>query len=109
MAENEVLTVFCTCPTDAEAANLATGLVESHLAACANIIPGVRSIYRWEGRTEDEQETMLMIKTTRPRLTALIQEIQSRHPYEEPEIIALPVVGGSETYLKWVRSTSQIS
>ena len=108
-ANPDVLTVFCTCPDADAAAELATVLVESHLAACVNILPEVRSIFRWQGRTEDETETFIMVKTTQPRLAALVEEIQSRHPYDEPEIIALPVVGGSASYLQWVRSTSRIS
>lgn len=109
MSPNEVLTVLCTYPGEAEAATLATSLVETHLAACVNILPAVTSIYRWQGRTEDQVEALMIIKTTAARMTALLEEIHSRHPYEEPEIIALPVVAGSEAYLDWVRSTSRIS
>jgi periplasmic divalent cation tolerance protein len=99
----DVLVVLVTAPSPEVAASLARALVEARLAACGNVLPGVRSIYRWEGKVCDEPETLLVLKTTRGRLEALRDEVLRRHPYQVPEVVALPVEGGSEGYLAWVR------
>lgn len=100
----DVLVVFVTTPSAEVAAGLARALVEARLAACGNVVPGLRSIYRWEGKVEDEAEVLLLLKTTRERLPALRDEVLRRHPYQVPEVVALPVEGGSAAYLDWVRS-----
>lgn len=93
--------VFCTIPpADAEA--MARAIVENHLAACVNIIQGVRSFYRWEGRLCDDPESLLVIKTTEARFHELLDFIKALHPYTVPEIIALPVSEGNPDYLRWV-------
>jgi periplasmic divalent cation tolerance protein len=98
----EALVVLCTAPTVEVAAALARALVEARLAACGNVVPGLRSIYRWQGRVEDQPEVLLVLKTTRERFPALRDELLRRHPYEVPEVLALPVEAGSATYLAWL-------
>lgn len=105
MPENECLVVLCTCPDGAPAVDLAESLVGEGLAACVNRLPGVASCFRWEGRVQHETETLLLIKTTRERLAELTARIRDLHPYELPEVIAVPVKGGLEEYLDWVRAS----
>jgi periplasmic divalent cation tolerance protein len=102
-SDGDIRVVLVTAP-DAEAGGrLARTLVEEHLAACANLVPGVRSIYRWEGRVQEDAEVLLVIKTTAGREAALCQRVSSLHPYDLPEVLALPAVGGSDAYQQWVR------
>jgi periplasmic divalent cation tolerance protein len=96
---------MCSCPEGAPAAHLAATLVGEGLAACVNRLPGVVSTYRWEGRVDENGETLLLIKTTADRLTELTTRISELHPYELPEVVAVPVVGGLEPYLDWIRSS----
>lgn len=96
------IVVLNTCVSHEQAARLARHLVEHRLAACVNILPNVHSIYRWEGKVEDSGEWMLVIKSRRDLFVALRAEIEKLHSYEVPEIIALPVVDGSQAYLGWI-------
>jgi periplasmic divalent cation tolerance protein len=96
------IVVLSACASAEEAQRLARALVEKRLAACVNIIPGVRSVYRWKDVIEDEEEVLLVIKTSRGLLDELREEIERLHSYEVPEVIALPVVDGSERYLAWM-------
>jgi periplasmic divalent cation tolerance protein len=96
--------VLCSCPDGAPAAQLAETLVAEALAACVNRLPGVVSNFRWEGRLQQDAETLLLIKTTEERLAALTARIRDLHPYELPEVVAVPVVGGLEDYLDWIRA-----
>lgn len=97
-----VRTVLMTAP-DAEVAEaLATVLVEERLAACASVVPGVTSIYRWEGEVQRDQEVLMVLKTTAERLPRLVDRAGGLHPYEVPEILSLPVDGGLDDYLRWV-------
>ncbi len=98
----DALVVLCTAPTAEVAAGLARALVEARLAACGNVVPGLRSIYRWQGRVEDEPEVLLVLKTTRDRFPALRDEILRRHPYQVPEVLALPVEAAAGAYLEWL-------
>ena len=98
----DVLVVLVTAPGADEAARLARTLVEERLAACGNVLPGLRSIYRWKGEVQDEGEALLLLKTTRQRFPALRDRILALHPYEVPEVLALPAEAGSEEYLAWV-------
>jgi periplasmic divalent cation tolerance protein len=98
----DAIVVLVTTPTPERAAELARALVEERLAACGNVVPGLRSIYRWEGKVEDEGEALLLLKTTRARFEALRERVLALHPYAVPEVIALPVVAGSEPYLAWI-------
>lgn len=96
------IVVLVTAASKEEASQIAGQLVEEKLAACANIIPGVRSIFSWRGEICDESEVLLIIKTTRKNLSLLVEMVEEIHSYEVPEIIALPIVGGSEAYLSWL-------
>lgn len=98
----EIVVVLSTLPADERAPALARALVEEGLAACVNLVPGLRSIYRWQGAVHDDGETLAVIKTTRAGLPALLARLPRLHPYEVPEAIALPVVGGHLPYLAWV-------
>jgi len=98
----DALVVLVTVP-DAEAgAALARSLVEARLAACGNVVPGLRSIYRWEGRVHDEPEALLLLKTTRAGFEALREAVLRLHPYQVPEVVALAVEAGSAPYLAWL-------
>lgn len=79
-------------------------MVSMRLAACANIIPGIQSIYRWKGKVAKAREVLLILKSTKPRYHALEKAIKAMHTYEIPEVIALPVTEGLERYIRWVRS-----
>lgn len=105
MSENNIIVVLCSCSEGAPAAQLARALVEEGLAACVNRLPGVVSNFRWEGRLDEAQETLLIIKSTEARLPALTARIRELHPYELPEVIAVPVMGGLDDYLEWVRAS----
>lgn len=96
------LMVFCNVPDEATARHIAHVLVQEQLAACVNILPACRSVYRWEGVLEESSEIPLLIKTTQPAYTALQQRLLALHPYDVPEIVALPVVQGLPAYLTWV-------
>ena len=95
------IVVLCTCASSADGERLARGLVTGRLAACVSIVPGMRSFYRWQGEIESSEECLLLIKSSRDLFPALTEAIESTHPYEVPEILALPVVDGAENYLHW--------
>ena len=97
------IVVLTTCASESDAERMARALVEARLAACVNVVPAVRSFYRWKGAIENGQEFLLMIKTSRDLFEALRQEMEKLHPYEVPELLALPVVAGSESYLTWLQ------
>ena len=99
--------VLVALPTAERAAELARTLVTERLAACGNVVPGVRSIYRWEGVVADEPEVLLVLKTTRARLEALRERVLALHPYQVPEVLALPVEAGSAAYLAWVAAETR--
>lgn len=94
--------VLTTCPDDAAAARIARDLVEAGLAACVSRVGPVHSIFRWQGAIQDEPEVLLVIKTVSTRYSELEMRLKSLHPYEVPEIIALPVIRGSADYLGWL-------
>ena len=96
------LLVFSTCPDDATADAIATALVDERLAACVSVLPGVRSVYRWQGAIDRSTEVQLLIKTTADRLDALTTRLRALHPYELPEILAVESRGGLTPYLDWV-------
>lgn len=96
--------VLSTCAAEADAERLARALLDARLAACVNVVPGVRSFYRWKGEIASEVEFMLIIKTSRDLFPALCAEIEKLHPYEVPELLALPVLAGAENYLTWLES-----
>ena len=99
---SDVRIVFSTAP-DAEAAlRLGRTLVEERLAACVNVVPGVRSIYRWREAVEEAEEVLLVIKTTAAVASALAARIEALHPYETPEVLALEPAAGAAAYLAWI-------
>lgn len=97
-----VRVVLVTAPSAEVAAGLARTLVAERLAACGNIVPGVRSIYRWQDEVQDEAEVLVLFKTTAACVAALTARITELHPYEVPEVLALPVSAGLGSYLGWV-------
>jgi periplasmic divalent cation tolerance protein len=97
-----VFVVLSTFPDAEQAARVARVVVEEQLAACANLIDGVRSIYRWQGQVQDDREALAILKTTSDRYPALAARLAELHPYEVPEIIALPVTEGHAPYLAWL-------
>ena len=105
MTEPQCIVVLCTCPEGDTAERLARALVDERLAACVNRLPGIVSTFSWQGRVEEEPETLLLVKSTMARLEALQERIKALHPYELPEVVAVPVVGGLDGYLDWVRSS----
>ena len=100
----KIAVVFVTTPSADKAAEIARALVSEKLAACGNVIPGIRSIYSWQGEVQDDPEALLVLKAPRDRLPELIDRVRALHPYDVPEIIALPVEAGSQPYLDWVRA-----
>lgn len=98
----DALVVLVTAPTAEKAGEIARALVEEKLAACGNVLPGVRSIYRWKGTVQDEGEALLLLKTQRRRFAELRDRILALHPYDVPEVLALPVEEGSDAYLDWI-------
>jgi len=94
--------ILTTCPDGETAGVIARSLVETGLAACVNILPPMRSIYRWKGTLEESSEQLLVIKATQERFTAIRDRIRSLHPYELPEIIAVPIADGLPEYLAWL-------
>ncbi len=100
--DSGVRVVLVTAPETEQAARMARVLVEERLAACVNVVPAVRSIYRWENEVQDDGEVLLVIKTGADRSQALAARVEEIHPYDVPEVLVLPVQGGSRPYLEWV-------
>jgi len=98
----DALLVFTTLPGADKAAELAKVLVEERLAACANLLPAIRSIYRWQGKLQDENEVLVLLKTRAEHLERLKLRILELHPYEVPEVLAVPVEAGYQPYLDWL-------
>ena len=98
----DALVVLVTAPSPDQAAEIARALVEERLAACGNVVPAIRSIYRWEGKVHEDAEALLVLKTTRGRFEALRDRVLALHPYDVPEVLALPVEAGNAAYLAWI-------
>jgi periplasmic divalent cation tolerance protein len=96
------IVVFSTVSSAEEAEKIAHGLVDARLAACVNVVPGLRSYYRWQGKLEDSAEFLLVIKSTKKHFEALCTLLEKLHSYEVPEVIAMPVVAGARNYLSWM-------
>jgi periplasmic divalent cation tolerance protein len=96
------IVVLSTCSSIEEGERLARALVEAGLAACVNVVPSIRSIYRWKGAIEDSQEVLLILKSSRALFEPLRRELEKLHSYEVPEVLALPVVDGAPNYLAWL-------
>ena len=101
---SSVVAVLTTAPSAEVADRIGTALVEERLAACANLVPGVSSVFRWKGEVQRETETLVVLKTTTSRLGELRRRLVELHPYEVPEMIALDVREGHPPYLEWVRA-----
>jgi len=106
MATN-VYVVLVTVPTPEEGEKVAKHIVEKRLCACVNIIGGVRSLYWWEGKIQDDSEALLIIKTSEAVLEDLIGEVKRVHSYSVPEVVALPVENGNDAYLLWVTKETE--
>jgi len=103
----DVIIIFVTAGSEPEAETIARALVEERLAACVNIISPIRSIYRWEGKVQDDREWLLVIKTRQIHFAAVEARVRSLHSYQVPEVIALPIVDGSERYLGWIKGETE--
>ena len=99
------LIVFVTCGSTGEAEAIARSVVEEHLAACVNVLPGVRSCYVWEEKLQFSDEVLLLIKTTGERYPALQERVRELHSYDVPEIVGVPIEVGFEKYLQWVEQS----
>jgi periplasmic divalent cation tolerance protein len=101
------LIVLCTCPDRATAEHIAESVVGEQLAACVNIVPGLASVYRWEGKIQHDAELLLLIKTRQTAYPPLEARIRELHPYQIPEIIVLPIQTGSAAYLDWITDNTR--
>ena len=99
--------VYVTCKDRDEAANIAKNVIGRRLAACANIVPQVDSFYWWDGEVAEDQECVLLFKTTAANVDALIGTVERAHSYDTPAVVALPILQGSAPYLNWLRSEVQ--
>ncbi|MFY0582014.1 divalent-cation tolerance protein CutA [Cystobacter fuscus] len=108
-AHTDAIVVLVTAPTADKAAELARALVEEGLAACGNVVPGLRSIYRWEGKVHDEPEALLVLKSRAPLFESLRERVVALHPYECPEVLRLDVAAGHAPYLQWIADNVRAS
>lgn len=100
----EALIAFTAFANEDDAARVARVLVEERLVACANLLPGARSIYRWEGRIADEREVVVLMKTRKQDWTALLSRLHELHPYDTPELVAVRVAAGAPKYMAWLEA-----
>lgn len=100
------IVVFITTPSTEEGEKIGRYLVENKLAACANILPSVTSIFAWEGKISQEKEALIILKSKQGLFERLMQEVKKRHSYSVPEIIALPLAAGSPEYIKWIQKNT---
>ncbi|CAH9077040.1 unnamed protein product [Cuscuta epithymum] len=101
------IVVYVTVPNKEAGKKLAESIVKEKLAACVNRVPGIKSVYEWEGQIQSDSEEMLIIKTRKSLLEALTAHVKANHEYDVPEVIALPIVGGSPQYLEWVKNNTR--
>ena len=99
--------VLITATSNDEALRIGTALVNERIAACANIVPQIRSLFFWEGNTKDESEALIIVKSKRSLLDRIIARVKELHSYTVPEVIAIPVIGGSPEYLRWLDNSTQ--
>jgi len=107
MINKEILVLLSTCPDAATAERIARELVASSLVACVNVVPGLRSIYRWNGAVQSDEEVLMILKTTTERLPAVRERLVALHPHDVPEIVALSVADGHHPYLRWVADSTR--
>lgn len=101
------IVIFVTCASKKEASTIAKKLLSERLIACANIIEGVKSLFRWKGKVEKAKETLLVIKTVKMNFEKVKERIKRLHSYEVPEIVALPIIGGEGNYLNWIDKSTE--
>ncbi|XP_019058875.1 PREDICTED: protein CutA, chloroplastic-like [Tarenaya hassleriana] len=101
------IVVYVTVPNREAGKKLANSLVQEKLAACVNIVPGIESVYQWEGNIQSDAEELLIIKTRQSLLDALKEHVKANHEYDVPEVIALPITGGSPQYLEWLKNSTR--
>lgn len=104
----EYVIVLTTLPADSDAVAFGRTLVEGRFAACVNLLPPMRSLYRWEGQVEQDTEQQVIVKTSRERVAALWDRIRELHPYEVPEFVVLPITDGSDAYLRWLGESTAV-
>lgn len=109
MPHSDALVVLTTVSNDDEAVRLVRTLLERRLIACGTLVPGARSLYRWQGKIADEREVVLLLKTRSARLEALREAFTELHPYKVPELLALAVDSGMEKYLEWINGETSLS
>ena len=102
LSEESFIAVLCTCPDSGTAETLAETLLQEKVIACANLIPALESLYWWEGKIQKDREILLILKTARKFFNRVEMLIKKKHPYQVPEIIALPILEGSAPYLSWI-------
>ncbi|KAK3244392.1 divalent ion tolerance protein CutA [Cymbomonas tetramitiformis] len=98
--------IYVTVPDKETGKKIASALIESKLAACVNMIPGVESMYWWEGKVETDQELLLMIKSRQSLVNEVTAKVNEVHPYDVPEVISVPITGGSDKYLQWLADST---
>ena len=103
MAESGAVVVLITYPLDGDVNEFVTALVTERWAACVSVLPASESVFRWQGRIEWARERQILVKTLESRVERLVRRVRELHPYDTPEVVALPIVGGSESYLAWIR------
>ncbi|MFK5894558.1 MAG: divalent-cation tolerance protein CutA [Pseudomonadota bacterium] len=106
--KNTYKLVLCSCPNQEIATTIAENIVAQHLAACINIVPGIKSVYYWQGNVESAEESLMLIKTHQEKLSSLQNTITTMHPYEVPEIISLDISDGLPKYLDWITSSMRL-
>ncbi|MFQ5640221.1 MAG: divalent-cation tolerance protein CutA [bacterium] len=99
---SERIVVFVTCGSEEEAKKISRELLDAQLIACANVVPSVLSIFRWQGKIDEESEVLIVIKSVKTNLAQIVTKVKAMHSYDVPEIIAMPIIGGSDDYLRWV-------
>ncbi|MCB1232121.1 MAG: divalent-cation tolerance protein CutA [Verrucomicrobiae bacterium] len=107
MPQDQYLLVLCTFPNAEEARQIGTQLIELQVAACVNLIPQIESIYRWKGEIKQESEVMAVIKTTMNNYAEIEARIRELHPYDTPEVIAVPIERGATSYLNWISEVTR--
>uniref|UniRef100_A0A0D9VQH1 Uncharacterized protein n=1 Tax=Leersia perrieri TaxID=77586 RepID=A0A0D9VQH1_9ORYZ len=101
------IVVYVTVPNREAGKKLSQSIISEKLAACVNIVPGIESVYWWEGKVQSDSEELLIIKTRESLLNALTEHVKANHEYDVPEVIALPITGGSTKYLEWIKNTTK--
>ena len=109
MSHTDAITVLTTLASADEAVTLVRALLDRRLIACGTVVPGARSLYRWEGRIADESEVLVLLKTRAARLESLRIAFGELHPYKVPELLALPVSAGNEKYLAWINRETALA